>query len=88
MVVGECHEPNSEGSSSAWKEYVNARVAGLFLLSFLVTNGNMRDCQGVQWWGRDNKLEGLFGSCRRVAGGGGVAGFFFCGKLRGRTVGV
>nr|GEV16299.1 actin-related protein 2/3 complex subunit 1A-like [Tanacetum cinerariifolium] len=32
MVVGECHEPNSEGSGSAWKEYVNARVAGLFLL--------------------------------------------------------
>nr|GEY43323.1 RNA-directed DNA polymerase, eukaryota [Tanacetum cinerariifolium] len=27
-----CHEPNSEGSGSAWKEYVNARVAGLFLL--------------------------------------------------------
>nr|GEU59553.1 protein tesmin/TSO1-like CXC 5 [Tanacetum cinerariifolium] len=35
MVVGECHEPNSEGSSSTWKEYVNARVAGLFLLVLL-----------------------------------------------------
>ncbi|GKA48564.1 hypothetical protein Tco_0741522 [Tanacetum coccineum] len=32
MVVGECHEPNSKGSSSAWKAYMNARVAGLFLL--------------------------------------------------------
>nr|GEZ60029.1 hypothetical protein [Tanacetum cinerariifolium] len=32
MVVGECHEPNSEGSGSAWKAYMNARVAGLFLL--------------------------------------------------------
>ncbi|GKF00286.1 hypothetical protein Tco_0023636 [Tanacetum coccineum] len=29
MVVGECHEPNSEGSGSAWKAYINARVAGL-----------------------------------------------------------
>nr|GEU57083.1 hypothetical protein [Tanacetum cinerariifolium] len=27
MVVGECHEPNSEGLGSTWKEYVNARVA-------------------------------------------------------------
>nr|GEV02361.1 hypothetical protein [Tanacetum cinerariifolium] len=27
-----CHEPNSEGSGSAWKAYMNARVAGLFLL--------------------------------------------------------
>nr|GEV20998.1 hypothetical protein [Tanacetum cinerariifolium] len=35
MVVGECHEPNSEGSGSAWKAYINARVAGLFLLVFL-----------------------------------------------------
>nr|GEW99909.1 reverse transcriptase domain-containing protein [Tanacetum cinerariifolium] len=33
MVVGECHELNSEGSGSAWKAYVNARVVGLFLLS-------------------------------------------------------
>nr|GEZ78562.1 hypothetical protein [Tanacetum cinerariifolium] len=32
MVVGECHEPSSEGSGSAWKAYMNARVAGLFLL--------------------------------------------------------
>ncbi|GKA51316.1 hypothetical protein Tco_0744512 [Tanacetum coccineum] len=29
MVVGEYHEPNSEGSGSAWKAYMNARVAGL-----------------------------------------------------------
>nr|GFC15708.1 retrovirus-related Pol polyprotein from transposon TNT 1-94 [Tanacetum cinerariifolium] len=29
-----CHEPNSEGSGSAWKAYMNARVAGLFLLLF------------------------------------------------------
>ncbi|GKB36419.1 putative reverse transcriptase domain-containing protein [Tanacetum coccineum] len=28
MVVGECHELNSEGSGSAWKAYMNARVAG------------------------------------------------------------
>nr|GFB52006.1 phosphoinositide phosphatase SAC8 isoform X2 [Tanacetum cinerariifolium] len=28
MVVGECHEPNSEGSGSAWKAYMNAMVAG------------------------------------------------------------
>ncbi|GJZ19824.1 hypothetical protein Tco_0556414 [Tanacetum coccineum] len=32
MVVGECHEPNSEGLGSAWMAYMNARVAGLFLL--------------------------------------------------------
>nr|GEV71443.1 hypothetical protein [Tanacetum cinerariifolium] len=32
MVVGECHEPNSKGSGSAWMEYMNARIAGLFLL--------------------------------------------------------
>nr|GEU54128.1 replication protein A 70 kDa DNA-binding subunit B [Tanacetum cinerariifolium] len=25
-----CHEPNFEGSGSAWKAYMNARVAGLF----------------------------------------------------------
>ncbi|GKD23768.1 hypothetical protein Tco_1225471 [Tanacetum coccineum] len=35
MVVGECHEPNFEGSSSAWKAYMNAKVAGLFLLVLL-----------------------------------------------------
>ncbi|GJX60964.1 hypothetical protein Tco_0292354 [Tanacetum coccineum] len=35
MVVRECHEPNSEGSGSAWKAYMNARVAGLFLLVLL-----------------------------------------------------
>nr|GEW85437.1 hypothetical protein [Tanacetum cinerariifolium] len=35
MVVGECNEPNSEGSGSAWKAYMNARVAGLFLLVLL-----------------------------------------------------
>nr|GEX73170.1 hypothetical protein [Tanacetum cinerariifolium] len=35
MVLGECHEPNSEGSGSAWKAYINARVAGLFLLVLL-----------------------------------------------------
>ncbi|GKC23878.1 histidine kinase-, DNA gyrase B-, and HSP90-like ATPase family protein [Tanacetum coccineum] len=35
MVVEECHEPNSEGSGSAWKAYMNARVAGLFLLVLL-----------------------------------------------------
>ncbi|GKE54195.1 hypothetical protein Tco_1489351, partial [Tanacetum coccineum] len=30
-----CHEPNSKGSGSAWKAYINARVAGLFLLVLL-----------------------------------------------------
>ncbi|GJS55699.1 hypothetical protein Tco_0629061 [Tanacetum coccineum] len=35
MVVGECHESNSEGSSSAWKAYINARVPSLFLLVLL-----------------------------------------------------
>ncbi|GJX97897.1 hypothetical protein Tco_0353695 [Tanacetum coccineum] len=35
MVVGECHEPNSEGSRSAWMAYMNARIAGLFLLVLL-----------------------------------------------------
>ncbi|GKF70824.1 hypothetical protein Tco_0203881, partial [Tanacetum coccineum] len=35
MVVEECYEPNSEGSGSALKAYMNARVAGLFLLVLL-----------------------------------------------------
>nr|GEZ52414.1 hypothetical protein [Tanacetum cinerariifolium]GFA68516.1 hypothetical protein [Tanacetum cinerariifolium]GFA81149.1 hypothetical protein [Tanacetum cinerariifolium] len=35
MVVEECHEPNSEGSGSAWMTYINARIAGLFLLVLL-----------------------------------------------------
>ncbi|GJY98075.1 hypothetical protein Tco_0514985 [Tanacetum coccineum] len=35
MVVGECHELNFEGLGSAWKAYMNARVAGLFLLVWL-----------------------------------------------------
>ncbi|GKC53382.1 hypothetical protein Tco_1076127 [Tanacetum coccineum] len=35
MVVGECHEPNSKGSGSAWKAYMNAKVAGLFMLVLL-----------------------------------------------------
>ncbi|GJY14835.1 putative retrotransposon gag domain, nucleotide-binding alpha-beta plait domain protein [Tanacetum coccineum] len=30
-----CHEPNSEGSGSAWKAYMNTRIAGLFLLVLL-----------------------------------------------------
>ncbi|GJY60638.1 putative retrotransposon gag domain, aspartic peptidase domain protein [Tanacetum coccineum] len=30
-----CHQPNSEGSGSAWKAYINARVLGLFLLVLL-----------------------------------------------------
>ncbi|GKC01584.1 hypothetical protein Tco_0987720, partial [Tanacetum coccineum] len=32
LVVGECHEPNSEGSGSASKAYTNARVPGLLML--------------------------------------------------------
>ncbi|GKC28559.1 hypothetical protein Tco_1035853 [Tanacetum coccineum] len=35
MVVGECHEPNSEGSGSAWMAYIDARITGLFLLVLL-----------------------------------------------------
>ncbi|GKA93700.1 ribonuclease H-like domain-containing protein [Tanacetum coccineum] len=35
LVVGECHELNSKGSSSAWKAYMNARVPGLFMLVLL-----------------------------------------------------
>ncbi|GKB40482.1 hypothetical protein Tco_0885424 [Tanacetum coccineum] len=35
MMVGECQEPNSEGSGSAWKTYMNARVVGLFQLVLL-----------------------------------------------------
>nr|GEU53694.1 hypothetical protein [Tanacetum cinerariifolium] len=35
MVVGECHEPSSEGSGSAWKAYMTARDAGLLLLVLL-----------------------------------------------------
>ncbi|GJW61792.1 hypothetical protein Tco_0111127 [Tanacetum coccineum] len=35
MIVGECHEPNSKGSGSAWKAYMNAKVAGLFLFVLL-----------------------------------------------------
>ncbi|GKC76593.1 hypothetical protein Tco_1127367 [Tanacetum coccineum] len=30
-----CHEPNSKGSGSAWKPYMNARVVGLFMLVLL-----------------------------------------------------
>ncbi|GJZ03404.1 hypothetical protein Tco_0536679 [Tanacetum coccineum] len=35
MEQAEYHEPNSEGLGSAWKAYMNARVAGLFLLVLL-----------------------------------------------------
>ncbi|GKA94060.1 hypothetical protein Tco_0816046 [Tanacetum coccineum] len=35
MVVGECHETNSEGSGSAWMAYMNARITGLFPLVLL-----------------------------------------------------
>ncbi|GJR42476.1 hypothetical protein Tco_1310579 [Tanacetum coccineum] len=35
MVVGECYEPNSEGSGSSWMAYMNVRIAGLFLLVLL-----------------------------------------------------
>nr|GEW02539.1 reverse transcriptase domain-containing protein [Tanacetum cinerariifolium] len=35
MVVGEWNEPNSEGSGFAWKAYMNARVASLFMLVLL-----------------------------------------------------
>ncbi|GJT40595.1 hypothetical protein Tco_0940460 [Tanacetum coccineum] len=35
MVVGECHEPNSKGSGSACMAYMDARIAGLFMLVLL-----------------------------------------------------
>nr|GEX60049.1 retrotransposon protein, putative, unclassified [Tanacetum cinerariifolium] len=35
MGVGECHELNSKELGSAWKAYMNPRVAGLFLLVLL-----------------------------------------------------
>ncbi|GKB59381.1 hypothetical protein Tco_0915567 [Tanacetum coccineum] len=35
MVVRECYEPNSKRSGVAWKAYMNARVASLFLLVLL-----------------------------------------------------
>nr|GEX61368.1 hypothetical protein [Tanacetum cinerariifolium] len=37
MVVEECHEPNSEGSGSVWKAYMNARVPGLFMAAPLMS---------------------------------------------------
>ncbi|GKA83912.1 hypothetical protein Tco_0805507 [Tanacetum coccineum] len=50
MVVGECHEPNSKRSGSAWKAYMNERVAGLFLLVLLeYPNGNSQV--------KDNKID-------------------------------
>nr|GEU97808.1 retrovirus-related Pol polyprotein from transposon TNT 1-94 [Tanacetum cinerariifolium] len=57
MVVGECHELNSEGSGSAWKAYVNARVASLFLLVLLeYPNGS-----GSAWKAYVNaRVAGLF----------------------------
>ncbi|GJX99283.1 RNA-directed DNA polymerase, eukaryota, reverse transcriptase zinc-binding domain protein [Tanacetum coccineum] len=49
MVVGECDEPNSEGSGSAWKAYMNARVASLFLLVLLeYPNGKGVDSNDMQ----------------------------------------
>ncbi|GKG18543.1 hypothetical protein Tco_0372841 [Tanacetum coccineum] len=35
MVVGECHEPNFKVLGSAWMAYMDARIAGLFLLVLL-----------------------------------------------------
>ncbi|GJW36660.1 hypothetical protein Tco_0059580 [Tanacetum coccineum] len=35
QLIAYCHEPNSEGSGSAWKAYMNVRVDGLFLLVLL-----------------------------------------------------
>nr|GEX08966.1 hypothetical protein [Tanacetum cinerariifolium] len=50
-------EPNSEGSGSAWKEYVNARVVGIFLLVLLeYPNGS-----GSAWKEYVNaRVAGLF----------------------------
>ncbi|GKA48566.1 hypothetical protein Tco_0741524 [Tanacetum coccineum] len=46
MVVEECYEPNSEGSGSALKAYMNARVAGLFLLVLLEYPNGVHECEG------------------------------------------
>nr|GEX72857.1 hypothetical protein [Tanacetum cinerariifolium] len=48
MVVGECHEPNSKGSGSSWKAYMNARVAGLFLL-VLLEYPNGKSTSSLSW---------------------------------------
>nr|GFA63440.1 hypothetical protein [Tanacetum cinerariifolium] len=58
MVVKECHEPNSEGSGSAWKAYINARVAGLFLLVLLeYPNGKGVGCYKMQGLMLEDKEE-------------------------------
>ncbi|GJY80184.1 hypothetical protein Tco_0492935 [Tanacetum coccineum] len=56
MVVGECHEPNSEGPGFAWMAYMNATVAGLFLLVLL----EYRNDKGVVRATRDGEtMDGL-----------------------------
>ncbi|GJW23080.1 hypothetical protein Tco_0033702 [Tanacetum coccineum] len=66
MVTGECHEPNSEGSGSAWKAYINARVAGLFMLVMLeYPNGECHEPNsegsGSTWKAYINaRVAGLF----------------------------
>nr|GEU53602.1 hypothetical protein [Tanacetum cinerariifolium] len=42
LAVGECHEPNSKGSGSAWKAYINARVPSLSLLEYPNGKGVVR----------------------------------------------
>ncbi|GJY25736.1 hypothetical protein Tco_0400462, partial [Tanacetum coccineum] len=57
MVVGESHEPNYEGSGSAWKAYMNARVAGLFMLVLLeYPNGSSSAWKAYM----NAKVAGLF----------------------------
>ncbi|GJV38577.1 hypothetical protein Tco_1411054 [Tanacetum coccineum] len=54
LVVGECHDPNSEGSGSAWKAYMNARVAGLFMLVLLeYPNGQDETSEPLLYAGMD-----------------------------------
>nr|GEU54363.1 hypothetical protein [Tanacetum cinerariifolium] len=71
MVVGECHEPNSKGSGSAWMAYMNARAAGLNLLVLLeyhngkgVVRATSRGLDmALHWSGKayiNAKVTGLF----------------------------
>ncbi|GKA47921.1 histidine kinase-, DNA gyrase B-, and HSP90-like ATPase family protein, partial [Tanacetum coccineum] len=55
----ECHEPNSEGSGSAWKAYMNVRVAGLFLL-VLLEYPQREEFDATQSHGTYGLLNGVF----------------------------
>ncbi|GJR07341.1 hypothetical protein Tco_0530325 [Tanacetum coccineum] len=64
LVVGECHEPNSEGSGSAWMAYMNARIAGLFLLVLL---GYPNGCRlSVRMTMHEDVHEMVVGECHET----------------------